>query len=73
MARRTIPQCISFQPEIWDFLEKKKNKSEIVNEAIKEYKEKRTIPEQKIKLLKQQKRELIKKINEIDEEIKLLK
>ena len=72
MSRKTTVQSVSFQPDVWKFLENKKI-STIVNEALREYRKNRTTPEQKIKLLKQQKRELIKKINQMDEEIKSLK
>ena len=70
MARRTIPQTVSFQPDVWSFLEKQYNKSIVINQAVREYQQSRTTPEQKIKLLKQQKRDLIKKINILDDEIK---
>ncbi len=73
MARKTIPQTVSFQPQIWNFLKERKNISAIVNEAIGEYKKARTTPESRIKLLKERKRELAKQMNEIDEKINKIK
>ena len=70
MPRKTIIQSISFQQDIWNYLQDKKNISALVDEAIREYKLKRETPELKIRLLKEAKRDLIKKVNEIDEEIK---
>ena len=73
MARRTIPQSISFQPDVWSYLEKKHNISGLVNDAVRLYKKTNTTPELKIKLLKEEKRELAKQMNGLDEEIKILK
>lgn len=73
MGRKTIIQSISFQPDVWNYLEKKPNISELVNEAVREHKRTKTSPELKVKQLKDKKRELIKKINGIDEEVKRLK
>lgn len=67
--RRTIVCSISFQLEVWDWLKSKPNISKIVNIALKEYQERRKKPEEKINLLKDKKRDIIKQLNRIDEEI----
>jgi len=67
--RKTIVQSISFQLEVWDWLQLKPNISQIVNEALKEYQSRRKNPEEKIKILKDKKREIVKQMNSIDEEI----
>jgi len=71
MSRRTIIQSVSFQPDVWDYLESKPVSS-IVNEAVRLHKKTMTTKELKIKYLKEQKREHSKKMNELDEEIKRL-
>ena len=70
MSRKTIIQSISFQPDSWEFI--KENPTSIVNEAIREFKKRRITPEQKVKILREQKKELAKKIYQIDEEIKVI-
>ena len=68
MSRKTVVQSVSFQLDVWRFLEGKEV-SKIINEAIREYRKSRLMPETKILLLKQEKRELMKKLAVIDEEI----
>ncbi|KKL07917.1 hypothetical protein LCGC14_2581160 [marine sediment metagenome] len=70
MGRKTIPQSISFQPDVWNFLKERKNISTIVNEAVREYRKIRTTPELKIKMLKIKKKEHAQEIYKISEEIK---
>lgn len=66
--RKTIPMTISFQPDIWDYI-KNKNKSDIVNEALREHKKNRLSPEERIKLKKEEIGRLNKKITELKQEI----
>ena len=73
MARKTVLQSISFQPDVWNYLQRHPNISHLVNQAVKEYKERRDTPELKIKMLRTKKKELAKQMNKIDEEIKDLK
>jgi len=70
MSRKTVIQSISFQPDVWNFVQT--NPTEIVNEALREFKKRRLTPEQKIKILREQKKELAKKIYQIEEEIKVM-
>ncbi len=72
--RKTILQTISFEPKIYNFLHRLPSGkiSEYVNQAIKEKTTRETTKEGKIRMLKTKRRELGKKINEVDEKLSFL-
>jgi len=73
MARRTIIQSISFQPDVWNYLKDRSSISGLVNQAVRDYRKTKTTPELKIKQLKEKRKEAAKQIYQFDEEIKMLK
>ena len=72
VERRTITTGVSFSPELWNRVQFIQNRSEWINKACEEKLKRETSKEGKIKILQQQKRELAKKMQIIDEQMELL-
>ena len=71
MPRKTIPITISLQPDNYEYL-KNKIASAIINEALRDHKNKRVNPEEQIKEIKEKKRELAKQIHQLNDEVEKL-
>lgn len=71
--KRTIIQSISFQADVYEKLNKLKNVSKFVNEAVRYYLKVNSTKELKRKMIREQKRELARKMAILGEEEKRLK
>jgi len=65
--RKTIIQTLSIKPDVWDYLKKRQNKSEVVNQALREFIKRQQTPKEVLKKLRTEKKALAKKIFELEE------